>query len=716
MLRVNRFFQAFLDDYETITILIPRQGYDGLEKTFVLLDQDASIPLNIEESYEVENHIKFVCKFKTIIEIGSLYEIVDERGRKTDLQIGAIIRTKQFDKDFYTDQPLGISYSSEKIKGSLWAPTALYVKVRLWKSNEHNMMEMALTRGNKGVWTFEKKGNYEGYFYMFLVCVNLVWYELVDPYAKAVSINGEWGVVVDLSKTSIRRFSTPFMKHKTDAVIYELHVRDASMHQRSGIIEKGTFNGLTEIPTKTPEDLSTGLSYFKELGISHIELLPVNDFGGVDERMPFSQYNWGYNPVHYQAVEGSYSSDPFDPYARIEELKEVIQAFHKQGIKVIIDVVYNHVYIKEQSHFEKLVPGYFFRYDQYGFPSNGTGVGNDFASERKMARRYILDSIKYWLEEYDVDGFRFDLMGILDIETMKQVSKLTQDRKKDIFLLGEGWDLPTILPYGDKAIISNSAQLPFISFFNDQFRDSIKGSTFHLHEKGYALGNSHKRTEVRESVTGSIHFSSVLKGIFEEPVQSINYVESHDNHTFWDKMSVCCSDEQEEILRKRQRLATSMVILSQGIPFLHAGQEFYRTKKGIGNSYNSMDDINQLDWSKRECFHDDVDYVKELIKLRRSHGAFRFHTNRKIKDHFLVIEDLNPVISYHLKDVKKYGPWSDIVVVHNHLYLKKQLILPKEGTWYLACTPERCSAFEVNDIIEKQLEIEDIGTYILYCV
>lgn len=715
LLSVKREYDAYLDDMNIVTILIPKQTYHGEDKSFYL-ERDGQIEqLEILDAYSIDHHQKYIGKITDFIEFGKTYSIIDENGIKTDLQIGAVIRSEAFDEMFYYDgNDLGITFEENYINCKVWAPSATEVKLKLTNPTNFEVHEFPLIREQRGVWTVKIDRSFEEFYYTYLVCVNLIWNEVVDPYAKAVSVNGEQGVIIDLNKTKIEKINVDPIPQATDAIIYEVHIRDFTIHPKSGVKYKGKYLGLTERDTRTKNGYTTSLAYLKELGITHVEIMPFNDFAGVDEEKPEASYNWGYNPLNYNVPEGSYAKDPHDPYSRIIELKQMIQAFHSYGIKVIMDVVYNHVYIRETSSFEKLVPGYFFRYDHFGIPSNGTGVGNDIASERKMVRKFILDSIQFWLDEYDVDGFRFDLMGILDVETMNQVREKTLKRKSDAIILGEGWDLQTPLSYTQKATIANAVKMPGVSFFNDHFRDTVKGSTFDLHEKGFALGNTHKISGMMESVTGSIPFNHHLRGLFQNPVQSVNYVESHDNHTFWDKMKVSLDDENEDKRKRRQRLATSIVLLSQGIPFLHSGQEFYRTKNGEGNSYNLPDHINQIDWTARERFAEEIDYVRQLICLRKLHGAFRFSQAELVKKHCIFWETHEGIIAYELRNIKLFGPWSNLLIVHSNHQRNTNLSLENKGEWHMICTPDICRPFKPIKTIRDKLEVQNIGTYVLY--
>ncbi|NUK30574.1 type I pullulanase [Parageobacillus sp. VR-IP] len=711
MLHINRNFAAYLDAMNVVTVLVPKSYFNGEMQTFTLgTPYGERHPLTIERKVDLGESVKYECLCPIPIEIGREYLLYDHQGEATDLQIGAVVRTAAFDEQFFYDGDLGVVYTKKETTFRVWAPTATEAKVKLVQPQTNEVDYIPLKRLEKGVWTATVCGDLEGMYYTYVVCVNKIWREAVDPYAVAVSVNGEYGVIVDLAKTRTEKPPLPPLSSPTDAIIYEMHIRDFTIHPDSGVVHKGKYLGLTELNTKGPNHTTTGLSYLKELGITHVELLPFNDFAGIDERDPLRQYNWGYNPVHYNAPEGSYATDPTDPYARICELKRAIHTLQEYGIRVIMDVVYNHVYIREQSSFEKIVPGYYFRYDEYGNPANGTGVGNDIASERKMVRKWIVDSVRFWAEEYHVDGFRFDLMGILDIETMKAVRETIDALDPFILVFGEGWDLPTPLPSKQKATMHNAEQLPRIGYFNDYFRDSVKGSTFQLLDRGFALGNCDHREKVKVAISGSIRKKG---GMFLHPLQTVNYVECHDNHTFWDKMEAANGHENEQTRKKRQKLATAIVLLSQGIPFLHSGQEFYRTKQGIDNSYNAPDSINQIDWVRKSEHEDDIRYIQGLIELRKSHRAFRFSTDEEINHYLFFLEPMPPsIIAYHLRGVEQYGPWRDIVVIHHNQEERQDVFLPDEDKWYVLCDEVRSGTAPLFSV-QKKISVDGIGTWVL---
>lgn len=707
----KRPFNAYLDEIRQITIIIPVPYQCNDRDSFTLLSAEQEIPLYIQEKQIFQEFIKYVCYLQEAIEIGKPYWVVDSANRKSDLQIGAVTRTEEFDHLFHYCGSLGVEYSQNESAFNLWAPTASEVKLKLHSPSGKDKL-FKMKRGDKGVWNVIIQGNLEYYCYTYLVCVNLNWEEAVDPYTTAVTANGSKGVIVDLAKTRLPISSLPPLEHSVDSIIYETHIRDFTIHPESGVVAKGTYIGAAEMNTKGSDGRETCLSYVKKLGVTHLEILPVNDFAGVDECGEKIEYNWGYNPIHFNVPDGSYSLEPQDPYRRIQELKILINSLHKNGLRVILDVVYNHVYIRESSSFEKIVPGYYFRHDPFGMPANGTGVGNDMASERKMVRKFIVDSVLFWLNEYHVDGFRFDLMGILDVETMQEVRRAVDEVDPSIVIIGEGWDLNTPLPPVRKANMRNHKSLPGIGQFNDAFRDCMKGSTFNLYDKGYVLGNSHYCEMAKQVISGSIGLEKAGAGLFLQPGQSVNYVESHDNHTLWDKYAICLADEDDEMRRRYHRLTTVLVILSQGIPFLHSGQEFFRTKNGDGNSYRSATEINQLDWKRKITFHEEIEYIKGIIKIRKAHRAFRFPTAGLIRRHMRFLDVQKPLLAWILEDVKEFGPWQSIVVLLNPLKTREEVILPA-GKWSILADHCRSGTVPSQTSFEEKIILEPVSSYVI---
>jgi pullulanase len=713
VISIKREFYAYLDELSVITILLPFSYHEGLSNLFYVMDGDQKLTLIIKEKITLEESIKYLCVTPTTFKFGQTYWVYDEYGGKTDLQIGAVIRTLEFDHLFYYNgQDLGVSYNKQHTQFKLWAPTATAVRLKL-NSPQGKQEIFEMVREDKGIWTLSIDGDIERYQYTFLVCVNLRWREAVDPYAVAVTANGEEGVIINLEKTRSPKPSLPTFEHPVDAIIYETHIRDFTIHPNSGVKYKGKYIGASELGTMSPETGKTGMDYLRELGITHIEFLPVNDFEGVDEKGDNTDYNWGYNPLHFNVPEGSYSTDPSNPYSRIIELKQLIRTIQQQGIRVVLDVVYNHVYDREASSFEKIVPGYYFRHDEFGMPSNGTGVGNDIASERLMVRKFILDSVHFWIQEYGIDGLRFDLMGILDVATMNAVRDLVDQLDPTFLIIGEGWELNTPIPFEKKAMLKNQSKLPRIAQFNDLFRDVIKGSTFNLKDKGYVLGNSERLSEVKRVISGSIALTDIEEGLFLEPSQSVNYLESHDNHTMWDKFVKIQRDKEEENIVRSGRLATTILLLSQGIPFLHSGQEFYRTKNGDGNSYKSSDFINRLDWVRKQKFSEDVEFIKGVIELRKSHQAFRLRTTSQIRTHFEWLPLNEPLLGYRLNGIKGYGEWSEIIVIFNPLRNTQKVQLTITGQWVILLNHEKAGSKPIKTFEQNMVTLNPISALVI---
>ena len=709
----KREFFAYLDEMQRVTILLPLTYHNGNSSAFSLQYGSYGLELEVKEVSQIDQYRKYICSVPEEVSLGVTSWIIDEHGGRTDLQTGAVIRTARFEEKFYYDGiDLGVSIKHGETQFKLWAPTAVQVKIKLLSPDSPYFEIVKLQREDRGIWSASIPRDLEGFRYSYLLLIDQEWNEAVDPYAVSATPNGEFGVIVNLEKTRISHSPLPAFNNPVDAVIYETHIRDFTIHPSSGTMEKGKYLGAAEAGTSDFQGRPTGMSYLKDLGVTHVEFLPFNDFAGVDELDPDLQYNWGYNPLHFNVPEGSFSSNPVDPYSRIKELKEMIRRFHENGLRVIMDAVYNHVYIRESSPFEKIVPGYYFRHDEYGMPSNGTGVGNDIASERLMARKFILDSVRFWMEEYRIDGIRFDLMGILDVTTMNEIKKIAESINPDVILFGEGWDLNTPLEAGQKAIIRNQSKMMGIGQFNDLFRDTIKGCTFNLYDKGYALGNEHYFDAAKEVLTGSIGFKKKEKGLFSEPSQSVNYVEAHDNNTLWDKLLACFPDTDTNDLRFYHRLATSLVFLSQGIPFLHSGQEFFRTKKGVGNSYRSPDAINQLDWDRRADFNENVEYIKGIISLRKFFGCFRMRTADEIRRRITQLELPSPLIGFHYNLVNDDNGWSEVLLLVNPTRSAAKIKLPP-GEWTIFADRVRAGLNPLSASANEDTELDAVSIKIL---
>jgi len=537
----------------------------------------------------------------------------------------------------------------------------------------------------KGTWVTTIKGDLNATIYNYRVIVGGVEREAVDPYARATTINGIHGVVVDLAKTDPKSWTSAkpsFSGKSTDAVIYELHIRDLSMDSSSNIpaAHKGKYLALTDMKTTTSKGAPTGVNAIKDLGVTHVELLPVFDFASVDESS--STFNWGYDPQNYNVPEGSYSTNPSNPQTRITELKSAVQAFHDDKLRVMMDVVYNHVYNASDFSEEKIVPGYFFRTNADGTLANASGVGNDVASQRPMVRKFIVDSVKYWASQYHFDGFRFDLMGLLDITTMQEIRKALDKVDPTILIIGEGWDMGT-LAASDRANQKNIASLKGIAAFNDELRDGIKGSVFDSTDQGYATGKVSQIDHVKVGIVGNIAYSNAIEGRWttKDPTQSVNYVESHDNLTLFDKLTASVKAASPAKIESLDRLSASIAFLAQGVPFMQAGQEFLRSKNGDSNSYKSEDSINSLKWDLRAKNSTTVNYYKGLIALRRSHSVFRMSSATQVKKNLIFLKEPNNVIGYYLNGNALKDSWNSVVVAHNPNPTAVKITLPAKADW-----------------------------------
>ncbi|WP_201739701.1 type I pullulanase [Exiguobacterium sp. SL-10] len=626
-----------------------------------------------------------------------------------------IVHTDEFERRYAYDGPLGLAFSEHSIEAYVWSPVAFSIWLVIHDSSTHREIErFRMSREGRGVWHADVPRFYEGHYYRLYVKTPVETNEVVDPYAKAVSLNGEFGVLIDVEAhvaVHVHPTERPPLRKATDAVIYELNIRDFTSHPSSLSRMRGLYGSIVETGVKTRGENSAGFDYLKELGVTHVQLLPVHIFGSVDEatRMP---YNWGYDPIHWFGLEGSYASDPAEPLSRILEYAHMVDELHHHGMRVVVDVVMNHIFIREQSSLEALVPYYYFRYEHDGTVANGTGVGNDTASERYMMRRMIVDCVTFFAETYHVDGFRFDLMGIHDVETMNQVRASLDKIDRSILIYGEGWDLATPLSPSLKASSHNAAFMPRIGHFNDMMRDALKGSTFNDRERGFVSGNEWREWELRECITGAVQIPNVTVGRFPSPQYTINYVEAHDNYTTYDKLLLSCEEMDEAVRLRMQRFATAIVITSQGVPFLHAGQEFGRTKQGVENSYNAPDRINHFDWDLRDERQHEVEFVKTLLKLRRRHTCFRYDTRQKVVEQFKFLPSPPGVIAYELTASHSYDAWQRVRVYLNGTF--GDVTFHADGDWNVFVQGETASLVPIARN-PSEIQVESLSMTIIAC-
>lgn len=550
--------------------------------------------------------------------------------------------TRDFrDRYTYEGDDLGVRVIPGKTTFRLWSPFADSVQLKLYKSQKGGFAYRTevMSGSASGTWLSILDGDFSGTYYTFLVSFGAHSNETADPYARAAGINGARSMVVNLEDTDppgFREHRKPESTDPVNSIIYEVHVRDLSASMTSGIRNKGLFLGFTETGTRNPHGFTTGIDHIRELGATHVQLLPIFDFYTVDEEK--GGYNWGYDPYNYNVPEGSYSTDPFDGKARIRELKEAIMAMHKKGLKVIMDVVYNHTGLTEGSWLNLSAPFYYHRTKGLEF-TDASACGNETASERPMVRKYIVDSVLYWLEEYKLDGFRFDLMGIHDIETMALIEKKVHEKDPSALIYGEGWTAKASpLPEDHRLVKKNIIRTKRIGAFNDDLRDAIRGHVFKAKSKGFVAGAPGNEESLKFGIVGAVSHPQVEMGdlLYSDtpwagsPEQSISYCAAHDNHTLYDKLKIA-SGNHEEYLRDMNRLSDAIVLTSQGIPFLHAGSEFLRTKNGDENSYKSGDSVNMLDWDLKTRNIDIFNYYKGLAELRKSRKALRLGSAEEIR-------------------------------------------------------------------------------------
>ncbi|MCG8514189.1 MAG: type I pullulanase [Halanaerobiales bacterium] len=617
---------------------------------------------------------------------------------------------------YYEHDDLGVNYSVEKTVFRVWAPTADRIELLLFKQEESQVAdlkyEMEVDIG--GTWLAEVAGDQAGRYFIYQVYLNGKINQVVDPYTRGLSSNSLRGLVVDLAKTNPpgweqdRRY---VLKQPQDAVIYEVHLRDFSSSPHSGLKYKGKYLAFTETGTRSPTQDQTGLDHLAELGITHIQLQPVFDFATVDD-YDCNHYNWGYDPYFYNVPEGSYSTNPSDS-SRIKEFKEMVKAIHERGFGIIMDVVYNHTYYTEESPFNLLVPGYYYRFDEYGHYSNGSGTGNEIASEKPMVRKFIVDSVKYWAREYHIDGFRFDLMALHDKETMLQIERVLHVIDPSILLYGEPW-MGGLSPLDSSQQLLKGVQRGMkLAVFNDHFRNAIKGDNDGM-GTGFVSGACHQELAIQRGIVGSISYNHDIRDFTEQPWETINYVSSHDNLTLWDKINKSNGWDSEQLRIKMDRLAQAIIFTAQGIPFMQGGEEILRTKWGEHNSYQAGDQVNQLKWERKSKYSRTFKYYQGLIKLRREHPAFRLKDAEQIRKHLHFLAAPANTVAFMLKDYANQDRWQVIVVLFNPNRETVIFNLPGGGSWQVVVSGDQAGTKVLQTLEGEQAEVEPLTTMVLY--
>ena len=614
----------------------------------------------------------------------------------------------------YSGDDLELSVSDAGTAFRLWSPKAQEARVNIYIQGRGGKPIMVLPmefHPENGTWTASVAEQLYGKFYTFQILHDGKWLsETPGVWAKAVGINGERAAILDLATTNPAGWEAdkgPKVDNFSDVIVYEMHHRDMSMHPSSGIANKGKFLALTETGTLSPDSLATGIDHLKELGITHVHILPSYDYNSVDEaNLQLNTYNWGYDPLNYNVPEGSYSTNPSDPATRIREMKQMIKALHDAGIGVIMDVVYNHTAGNDDSNFELTAPGYYHRHRNDGSYSDASGCGNETASDLKQMQDFIVNSTKYWADEYHIDGFRFDLMAIHDIETMNRVASELKEINPSIFVYGEGWtagDSP--LPVDQRALKENVSKMKDIAVFSDDLRDAVKGHYTNASDRGFATGKPGLEETVKIGIVAAtahpqVDYSKGNNSKFayaSSPEMIVNYVSCHDDLSLTDKLKKSMEGESEEAMREAAKLAQTIVFTSQGTPFMFAGEEVWRDKKGVHNSYKSPDSINAIDWNNKALYNDQFAYYQGLVALRKAHPAFRMTSAEDIAK-YLVFDEIDSsvtpnLISYTLKDNANGDAWKEIKVVFNGASVPQSVKVVK-GNWMIVAKDGKISPAE----------------------
>ena len=670
----NTYFQANLVSPNRINVLLftsvvlPNNPVFYLEK-----DGSHEIKLKINKHISSTSVSIYELEMSEPFEYGHAYVVVLEGFNRINVDISDATDFPDFDKTFYYDgDDLGAIYSKEETKFNVWAPLASEVIVKIEINGEFVYRRMIRT--DKGVYRLTLQGDLLNARYHYLVTNSGIRSETNDPWGRGVSFNSEYSAVIDLEQVKAIPSVKPENKieRNADAIVYEACIRDFTEDKNTNIVNKGKFLALTEDGRKTVGGHPAGIDYLKYLGITHLQILPVMDFYGNDDKDINKSYNWGYNPISFFAVEGSYSVKPEDPMSRLIEFKTMVEHLHKNNIRVVMDVVYNHLYEFMYTSFEKVVPHYFYRRRSNGLQACASGCGDDFASEKLMARKAILESLKYFTEVFDIDGYRFDLMGLLDVDTVNQGFAICKSIKDDVIFYGEGWNMGLELPFEKKACSENADKMPGIGFFNDLYRDILRGGNFrdNITTKGFVGGNFSSNGYLDYLFKGST-LDNPIKHRFLDCNQSLNYVECHDNNTLYDKLTFSNGYESKDTLLKRVEFANKMVILSFGIGFIHMGQEIGQSKSGLDNTYNVLK-VNNMNWKLVDERFDMVSRLASIIYFRKKMVSY-FPGSRfdDIPHLFKVQYWNNSMIAYYVDDEEKMKPYKKIAVLLNPTLEKK---------------------------------------------
>ncbi len=674
------------------------------------------------DSVEAGKDNTYQVKLAEPLEDAKSYTIIFE-GNEYKVIMPNIYSTDAFEEKYtYTGDDLGATWTKEKTTFRVWAPTADAVKVNLYESGTPDtddlVEQITMEQDVNGTWVASKEGDLNGVYYTYLVTVNGAENEACDPYARTTGVNGKRAMVIDLSSTNPEGWDEDTDPHAgnniTDDVIYELHIRDLAMDENSGIKNAGKFLGLTETGTTTPNGTPTGIDHIKDLGITHIHLLPVYDYASVDETaLDEPQFNWGYDPENYNVPEGSYSTDPYHGEVRVKEMKQMVKSLHDNDLSVIMDVVYNHVYNAGSFNFNLIVPDYFSRVDENGTYSNGSGCGNDTASERSMVRKYIVDSVCYWADEYHIDGFRFDLVGLLDTDTINEIVEEVHKDHPNVIFYGEGWELDTTTTKDcTLATQKNSEETPDFAYFSDTIRDLLKGHVFDTSTIGYVSGEIGDEEEVEKCFMGASDWC-------KSPTQTINYISCHDNMTLIDRITRSTTGTSREDRVKMNNLAAVIYLTAEGTPLMQAGEEFLRTKKNASggfeeNSYASSDSVNSLKWAnlEEEEYQNVYQYYKGLIAFRKDHPVLRLTDANDVAAHVTPVEGLDAnVTAFDITGGVNGETADNMYVIFNPNQEETKVTLP-DGTWSVYINGEKAGTESLGEI-SGEATVDPISALVL---
>lgn len=704
---------------ETISVSVAGKHADDMSKAFTVKGAEGTIAVTGVSG----TSSTYIIELASALDLTKSYTI-EYAGVSYNITMPDYYSTTDFENKYtYTGDDLGATWSKESTTFRLWAPTAEKAQVNLYQSGTKGTNDLIkcieMTADVNGTWVATVDGDLNGTYYTYSVKIGTTTTEACDPYARTTGVNGDRAMVIDLDSTDPEGWENDTNPNAdltiNDAVIYELHVRDLSADSSSGITNVGKFLGLTEHGTTTAGGMATGIDHIKELGVTHLHLLPVYDYATVDEsKLDSDQFNWGYDPKNYNVPEGSYSTDPYNGEVRVKEFKEMVQSLHNDGISVIMDVVYNHVYSAGDFCFNKLVPDYFSRVTN-GVYSSGSGCGNDTASERSMVSKYIVDSILYWVEEYHVDGFRFDLVGLIDTDTINTIIEEVHKIRPDVIFYGEGWTMSTTTTKSNVKLTTqtNSTAVPEFAFFSDTIRDLLKGSVFNSKGTGFVSGAAGKESDLMECLLG-------LAGTWcKTPSQAINYASCHDNATLWDRLQESRADASIEDLVKMNNLTAAIYLTAEGVPFMQAGEEMLRTKESSEgvyehNSYNLPDSVNSLKWDTLddEMYQEVFEYYKGLIAFRKAHPVLRLTNSSDVSTYVSTLSGLDSgVIGMKFKGGVEGETAGLMYVIFNANTTSKTIDLP-EGDWDVYVNAES-AGIEVLETISGTATIEAISAMIL---